>query len=224
MRPSDESAAAASAEAAAIGPIGQANSAEAGPRRLPEALSLLARRAQVGDLTLGQAVDELGATSPWLICALLALPFCQPVPTVGLSIPFGVGIACLSLQTMLDRPVSLPQVIARRRVPRQLFPLLLRVTARFAALSERLIRPRGQWMFSPPLGRLWALVLIINALCLSLPLPIPLSNTFPAASVLGICLGSLHRDGLTVAFGLSVFAAALGFLAFLAWASAALMA
>jgi len=175
----------------------------------------LSQRAQTGSLTLSEAIHAIEPAPPLLVCALLALPFCQPVPTIGLSIPFGLGVASIAAAILMGRKPSVPEWIGRRRIPQQLFPLLLRATSRFVRVTERVLRPRAQWMFLPPLGRVWAAVLIANAVCLSLPLPIPLSNTFPAASILAICLGSLKRDGLTVAAGLVAFVLAVGFLVFL---------
>ncbi len=182
----------------------------------------LSKRAETGSLTMDEALQAIEPTPPLLLCALLALPFCQPVPTVGLSIPFGIGIASIALGIALGRRARVPAWLRRRQIPAQLFPLLLRATARFVGFAERFLRPRAQWMFLPPLGRVWAVVMIVNAFCLSLPLPIPLSNLFPAASVVAICLGSMQKDGLSVAAGLAAFAMTIGFLLFLGIAGASI--
>lgn len=183
----------------------------------------LSQRASEGSLTLDQAIREIEPSPPLLLCSLLVLPFCQPVPTVGLSIPVGLGVAFLGLSLMLGRAVAVPGWLGRRRIPTQAFPALLRVTSGFVRWLESFLQPRAQWLFAPPLGRVWAAVLIANAICLSLPLPIPLSNAFPAASILAICLGSLKRDGLTLAAGLAAFAVTLTFLLLLALAGASFL-
>ncbi|MFW6353748.1 MAG: exopolysaccharide biosynthesis protein [Verrucomicrobiota bacterium] len=63
--------------------------------QLSAGLRALADRARVGDLTLGGADDHLQGETAHLLCAIMALPFCQPVPLIGLSTPLGLALAVL---------------------------------------------------------------------------------------------------------------------------------
>ncbi|MDQ8202580.1 exopolysaccharide biosynthesis protein [Pelagicoccus sp. SDUM812003] len=183
---------------------------------IAKGIERLADRANDGDLTLQQAMDQLNPAPPLLVCALFALPFCQPVPTVGLGLPFGLAIACVGVALALGKEPRLPRWLAQRQLPSQVFPAILRFAARLTRWAESKLKRRGSWLVAAPLARIWALALVLGAVLLSLPLPIPFSNFFPAASILAISLGWLKGDGLAIGVGLVSLLLAVVFLLALA--------
>jgi hypothetical protein len=54
--------------------------------------------------------------------------------------------------------------------------------------------------------------ILLSALILLLPLPVPFSNTLPAFSILFLAAGLLERDGVFVVAGHVAFALAAGYL------------
>jgi hypothetical protein len=83
----------------------------------------------------------------------------------------------------------------------------------------RLLRPRLPWVTaSPRRQQLHALPIIVCALYLLLPLPVPFSNVIPAWSIILLAAGLLERDGAFILAGYgcaalaTVFFAAIGFL------------
>src|SRR5690606_25065755 len=134
-------------------------------------------------------------------CALLSLPFCQPIPLLGVSIPFGLSIAFLSLSLLITNHARLPERLGRVRIPAHFFPTLLNVTGWLLAKIERITRIRLAWLTRRPWKQVAALIIAINAVLLMLPLPIPFSNTFPAATILALSVGLLEEDGLAVLLG-----------------------
>jgi hypothetical protein len=67
---------------------------------------------------------------------------------------------------------------------------------------EYLLRPRVLWLTgSPTLLQIHAMPIVLCAVLLLLPLPIPFSNIIPAFSVLLISAGLLERDGLFILGG-----------------------
>ena len=67
---------------------------------------------------------------------------------------------------------------------------------------ERLLRPRLLWLTaSPHLLQLHALPIVICALMLLLPLPVPFSNVIPAWGIMLIAGGLLERDGAFIIAG-----------------------
>jgi len=50
-------------------------------------------------------------------------------------------------------------------------------------------------------GRVNGILLVLSALLLMIPLPLPFSNTLPAYGILLLATGSLERDGYVVIAG-----------------------
>ena len=83
-------------------------------------------------------------------------------------------------------------------------------------MLEALLQPRLPGLTgSTFLLRLHALVILIAALELLLPLPIPFSNALPAWAIVLTAGGLLERDGLAVLLGYIVFAASGAYFVFI---------
>ena len=89
---------------------------------------------------------------------------------------------------------------------------------------EKFLRPRLTMLTDTPLLRqLHALLMLLAALTLLLPLPIPFTNSFPAWTILLIAAGLLERDGFFILAGYVVFVAGVFYFVFLGEATAHLM-
>jgi len=159
-------------------------------------------------VTLREVIAVLHGRAYLLLVILLALPFCAPVSLPGLSTPLGAVIALISLRLALGQRPWLPERLLDWRLPPGFFVRVFRMTARLLRFLETLLRPRATaFVEARILRNLHAVVMLVAAGVLLLPLPIPLTNAFPAWAIILIAAGLLERDGAFVAAGYAMFAA-----------------
>jgi hypothetical protein len=194
------------------------------PRKLSEEVALLASRSSARPLTLREVIYVLRGRAYLLVVVLLALPFLTPIPLPGLSTPFGLAIAAIALRLALGQRPWLPKKLQRKQLPGDFFARLFRVAERIIRFLEKLLRPRWLVLTETPLLRqLHAVVLLLAALALLLPLPIPFTNSFPAWAILLVAGGLLERDGIAVLLGYVVFVAGVLYFIFLGEAAKELL-
>ncbi len=178
------------------------------PRKLSEELADLRSRLTEKPVALQEVILVLRGRAYLLLVILLALPFCTPIPLPGLSTPIGLGIALISLRLALGQRPWLPEKLLRWQLPAGFFSKILAAATGIIRLLEKFLRPRATLLVDVGLLRqMHAVMMLIAALVLLLPLPIPLTNTFPAWVILLIAGGLLERDGIAIAVGYAVFAA-----------------
>ncbi len=133
-----------------------------------------------------------------LLIALLAL---LSLPGMGLSVPFGLALAFGGLQMLIGwRTPWLPRSVGRIRLPVSVLHWLNERLPRWTAGIERIVRPRFTFMVEGPLWCLCGLAIVLQGLGLSLPLPIPGSNSFFIIPAVLYSIALLEDDGLLVMF------------------------
>jgi len=177
------------------------------PRKLSEELAELRERFALRPVTLREVIYTLRGRAYHLLLILLALPFITPIPLPGLSTPFGLPIAFIALRLTLGQRPWLPMKLQRKELPPGFFAKVFTVAAGVIRILEKLLRPRlAPLTGSTLLLQLHALVLLLAALTLLLPLPIPFTNSFPAWAILLLAGGLLGRTGgAPLSVGLGVF-------------------
>jgi hypothetical protein len=176
------------------------------PQKLSVELEDLRSRLGQRPVTLREVIYKLRGRAYTLILILLALPFITPIPLPGLSTPFGLAIAFIALRLVLGQRPWLPMKLQRKQLPAGFFDKVFAVAGKVIALLESFLRPRMALISAPgPIQQVHALFILISALVLLLPLPIPFSNSFPAWTILLLAAGLLERDGLFVLLGYLVF-------------------
>ncbi len=182
-------------------------------RKLSEELADLQGRFAERSVTLREVIVVLRGRAYLLLLIVLALPFCVPVAPPGLSTPFGLVIGLISLRLALGQRPWLPERFLQQELKPGFFGRVFAVTARVIRILEMLLRPRATALVElPGLRNLHAVIMLVAAAVLLLPLPIPLSNLAPAWVILLIAAGLLERDGVILAAGYAVFAAGIVFL------------
>jgi len=179
------------------------------PRRLPgveksfsQVLAEIAHAVPPAGLTLHELLDRLGERGPLLLCMVLTIPFLLPVSIPGASTPFGLLIALIGVGILTNRPPWLPARLMHRRLEANSTVAILERGARLCARIEKLIHPRLFLLTHPAtFGRVNGILLVLSALLLMVPVPLPFSNTLPAYGVLLLATGSLERDGYVVIAG-----------------------
>lgn len=147
-----------------------------------------------------------------LLLLLMGLPFLTPIPLPGISTLFGLVVLVIGARRALGRRPWLPERLLQRQVPARFIAKVLSTASRAVRWLEVLLRPRlgflhEQWIYRRAAGTL----IMLSGLLLLLPLPIPLSNTFPALTVVLLAAGALERDGLFFLAGCAMFTATLAY-------------
>jgi hypothetical protein len=186
------------------------------PRKLSVELADLHARAGERAVTLREVIYLLRGRAYLLLIVLLALPFLQPVPLPGLSTPIGFAIVLIALRLALGQRPWLPMKIQRAQLPAGFFGTVLTFTSRLLRFLESVLKPRwGLLTDTPLLNQLHAIVILVSASILLLPLPIPLSNILPAWAIFLVACGMLERDGVFLVAGYFAFALGVAYFIFL---------
>lgn len=164
-------------------------------------MDLLQEEASQGDLTLRRVFDLLGEEGHAMLMLFLCLPFLQPIPIPGLSTPLGFLISAVAFFLYRNRPPWLPKKFENLKISAEVLLRVSQVAENIWTQATKVICPRmtffhDQWIFRTV--NLW--VVVGNAALLSLPLPIPFSNTVPAVAIILSAIGHMERDGLFILF------------------------
>jgi hypothetical protein len=136
----------------------------------------------------------------------LVLPFLQPIPVWGLSTISGLVIAFLHLQVVWKgEGAAFP---ARVRG----FPVTAKHLGQVFLGADKILKglekfPEFRGVLFAPLGtpRLLSAMMVLLGILLSLPLPVPASNSIPAIAILLFTLGVLAENTFFLAMGHLVF-------------------
>ena len=194
------------------------------PQKLSVELANLRDRSARGAVTLREVIYTLHGRAYMLLVLLLALPFITPIPLPGLSTPFGLAIAAIALRLSLGQRPWLPMALQRKELPAGFFGKVFAFAEKVLRIFEKFLRPRLTPLIDTPfLVQLHALLMLVAAVALLLPLPIPFTNSFPAWTILLLAAGLLERDGLFILAGYLVFIAGVLYFIFLGEATAVLL-
>ena len=169
-----------------------------------------ARLAELLAATRGRGFDVL--------LLLIALPFLTPIPLPGLSTPFGFVLMIIGARLALGRRPWLPEKLLRRELPARFIARVLVAASHAVRWLEVLLRPRLDFLHEQRVYRRVAGALImLSGLLLLLPLPIPLTNSLPALTVVLLAAGAMERDGLFFLAGCATFTVSLAYFGMLAF-------
>lgn len=194
------------------------------PRKLSEELADLRTRAGERAITLREVIQTLGGRAYMLLVLLLAIPFITPIPLPGLSTPFGLAIALIAFRLSLGQRPWLSKNLQRKELPAGFIGKVFSFSEKLLRFFEKFLRPRLTFLTDTPLlVQLHAVLMLLAALALLLPLPIPFSNSFPAWAILLMAAGLLERDGLFILAAYVVFTGGVFFFIFLGEAAVQLV-
>jgi hypothetical protein len=145
-------------------------------------------------LTVGELVDRASEGGFGFLIGILAL---IAIPFFGLSTPFGFLIALIGTQLMIGRPRPwLPERARRRALSMSMLDRVAALFERRARFLTRSTRRRWETIIMP---RAIGFGVVLLALGLALPLPIPGSNLVFLVPLLIYAIGLLERDGAWIA-------------------------
>jgi hypothetical protein len=175
----------------------QMQTADDAPEHLPlgETLQQLLETDNEQGLSISEITRAVGEKGFGLLLIVLSLPSALPVPAPGYSTPFGIVIALIAVQMISGRQtVWLPKKLGGTRIKPKIAKTMLGCASKFLQKIERFIRPRQKWIRGRA-GQAALAVMILIMACLMM-LPIPLTNTFPAMVIFMIGVGLSEEDGL----------------------------
>jgi hypothetical protein len=183
--------------------------------KLSQTLSQLLVEYTDRPLPLHVLVKRAGNNGFGTIAGMLTIPMLVPlpIPLAGFSALVGSGIILVGCQLALgfERPY-LPQRIARIELSPNASQKLLKNVNRLLQPLERISRLRlSRFSHSWWGSRLSGICLAWDALLMSLPLPIPFTNLFPAYTILFLAIGLLESDGLFILIGYGLTTATTAF-------------
>jgi hypothetical protein len=153
-------------------------------------------RCLQGDPTLKDIFNIFGPDGHYVLIAFLNIPFLQPIPIPGLSTPFGLLMAVISILAYFNKPPWLPKSWTQKRISAKTVSRISESSERVFKMIARILHPRWKFLFQEPFRTLNTFLLVFNAVLLALPLPVPLSNALPAWMIAFQTLGYLEEDGL----------------------------
>lgn len=169
--------------------------------QLSNDLESLRTHMQGRSLTLAELKQALKERGSAMFLVLLALPFCF-IAIPGLSTPFGIAICVIGASLMIGHEPWLPRFILGQRLSSVWLSRLLTGATKVARQIEKFVRPRLEFLHAGPgMRRLIGLAVVIAGLALTLPLPIPFSNSIPSFAVLLLAIGMMEKDGLCILLG-----------------------
>jgi hypothetical protein len=172
------------------------NTAKRGP--LHDHLDSIEALCKTKDPTLKDIFQIFGPDGHFVLILFMILPFMQPIPLMGLSTVFGVLIGIVTIFYYFNRPPWLPRKWINKTLSAN---TVLKIVTGSEKIFDKVTffsHPRWPYLFKDPFRTLNCLLLIINAVLLALPLPIPLSNAFPAWMIFFQALAYLEEDGLFI--------------------------
>ncbi len=185
------------------------------PPRLSQQLDkLIVKFAHQPSVRVEEIVTALEGRSYLLLMIVLSLPFITPIPIPLLSLPFGLATAYIAARMTLGLPPTLPRRLLNAQIPTEKLAAILRACSRVMNWIEARTRTRLTAIADlPGATRLHSAWIFLAAFVLSLPLPIPLVNSFPAWWIILLALGMLARDGLLIIIAYITYAIGVCYLA-----------
>lgn len=171
-------------------------------RPLSAEIAALEARLADGSVPLHAVLDTLRGRAYELLMVLLALPFTVSASVPGMSTPLGLAIVAIAAPLAVGRLPWLPRRLLEAKLPAGFFRKVFAAARGIVRFLEKFLRVRLTALTETRrLVALHLLAIVVAALLLALPLPIPLTNLIPAWAILLIALGLMERDGLFIAAG-----------------------
>ncbi|MEI6351764.1 MAG: exopolysaccharide biosynthesis protein, partial [Verrucomicrobiota bacterium] len=174
---------------------------ESASHTLSEDIKALLLEAGERDLSIQEIEFMLRGRGFALLIMLLAAPFLIPnVP--GLSTPFGAAITMMGARLAFGRKPWLPKFVLAKRLSSATLQKILGMLLKISLRLERMVKPRMCFLHRwPGTMNLIGVGIASGGFFLALPLPIPLTNTLPAISILLLTAGMMEEDGVCVLIG-----------------------
>ncbi|KAF2281818.1 hypothetical protein GH714_042642 [Hevea brasiliensis] len=139
-----------------------------------------------------------------VLMLLFALPLSIPIPVPpGYTTVLSIPLLLFSAQMLMGFSTPwLPAFLEKRSFKREFLATVIERTSPILKGMERWSKPRMFVMFNDVGEKAVALICLLCAI--SIAIPLPLTNFIPAGGVSAMALGMLNRDGVLVILGVLV--------------------
>lgn len=191
------------------------SAADSAPEKVSDIVAALCDGWDDDRITLDDLLRAFGLRSFGLLILVFALPNGIPAPIApGLSAIMGAPLLLLSAQMLLGFNTPwFPQSWRARSFRRGDIARLLRPALPYIIKIERYVRPRLSHLSGRSASRPLGLLILWNAVLLSLP--IPFGNLIPAWAIILAALGQVERDGALIITAIVASVVATGWVWFL---------
>lgn len=151
-------------------------------------------------ITVGEIKEELSNKAFGILMLVFALPNLIPLPIPGISTVLGTPLIVLSYQLVKGRDMPwFPKWLAERSIECVKLKKAILYILPYLERLEGLLKPRLSFLVDPPMERFIAVICLVMALIMTLP--IPLGNWFPAVTICLFLLAIIERDGVIAILG-----------------------
>lgn len=160
----------------------------------------IAAQSPAGGLTLGELTQELGDQAFGVVLFVLAVPVCMPF-LYGVPQIVALPMLAISAQLALGREALwLPSGLASRRLSKADLEKTAAGARKWFGWIEAFAAPRLAFLSGDTAHRIAGVMFCL--FCLSILVPLPLTNTTPGIALALAALGLINRDGLLVLGGI----------------------
>ena len=171
--------------------------------KLTTSKKLLEIREELPDtnITLKQLIEVMSGEGVQFLIIILLAPFLVPASIPGSSSPFGIIIILLELAFLANKTLYVPNFIGSYELSKDTVMKLFEILKKILGYIEKISKPRGQLSTKKYILQFNAIINIILAFLLFLPLPIPFTDFVPAISMLILSVSTLERDTYLMVLG-----------------------
>lgn len=161
---------------------------------------LVSEQAKGEKITLGALSDAMQERAFGLLLLVLALPCCLPfVYVLPQLVALPMVVLCWQMASGRTAP-WLPETLRKRSMSIQALLDVVRRASKYGGWLERLAHPRLLSFTSDRGIRVIGALLVVP--CLSVLVPLPLTNTVPGFGVALAAVGLIERDGFFTVAGI----------------------
>ncbi|KKB09704.1 exopolysaccharide biosynthesis protein [Devosia chinhatensis] len=154
-------------------------------------------------LTFHRLVETMGPHSHRLLILMLTLLNMIPGPP-GFGGTLAWTTLAVALFMVLGKPIRLPDLIGKRKLPLGALIKASETVAKVTALIARFSKPRLRWLTGA--GATLPFGIFTMAVSVFMTVPIPFINAIPNVGLCVVAFSMLNRDGLGVIIGLVISA------------------
>lgn len=170
--------------------------------KISEKICNIAKKVPDEGLSLEEIILLIGEYGVYFTSMILIAPFLFPVSFPGSSTPFSIMIILLNLRIFFSDRTFLPKRIGKYHIEKESLLKVFKFMVKIIRWLENIFKPRFFKLADyHNIKYINSFIIIIMSILLMFPLPVPLTDFFPAYAILTVTLGTLERDGYAMIVG-----------------------
>lgn len=153
------------------------------------------------NISLKELINVMSGEGLQFMIIILIAPFLIPASIPGSSTPFGILIILLEIAYLNNKSLYIPDFIGKYEISKENVLKLFDIIKKALGYVEKISKPRGKLSSKKYVLKINAVVNIILAFLLFLPLPIPFTDFIPATSMLLLAVSTLEHDSYLMILG-----------------------